>query len=117
MKKKRILIEPINIPKKGIGVYLNIKLGTYQLWGDKLKGTAEILDKNNHVISKEKFIIGKDIIDIWGTDDSIIAQFVSDFMVVTIKSIEDVIDSYEKKETIYERLYKLRKERFSAIPK
>lgn len=112
---KIINIEPINIPKKGIGVYMDIKLAPYQLYDDSLKGYIYIKDGENHRIKTTKFEAPKEIVESWGIEDQYICQYCADAVAVTITSIEDAPEEQKvPKESIYQILRKKRLQRING---
>jgi hypothetical protein len=85
---KIVKIEPIQIPGKGIGEILDIKLDRYDLFGTELRGLCYILNINKKLLRESSFALPKSILDNWGTDDTYIVESVADFMNVTITSIQ-----------------------------
>jgi hypothetical protein len=84
---KIINIEPISVPDKGVGVFLDINLQNYQLFNENVDITISIKNDKNKTILKDHLKIPNEIINNWGTDDTYIVNYVAEFMSVNVIEI------------------------------
>lgn len=88
-----VTIKEINIPNRGVGDTLVIEINPFRLYSNKITYNYKVTNGKTKVLKVGVDLpIPSDIVEQWGTDDSVIAKFVclvNLFDFVDIKQIND----------------------------
>lgn len=71
-----INIEPIEIPTKGTAITLEVRVLTFSLNSDSATAYYALRSENSNILLEGNLEISSEVFLNWGTDDSIIEDFV-----------------------------------------